>query len=476
MLLVAVAGGVTGGKRYLRGEAGQQWVRRILAPGGEATDAALLVPTTQVARGMLEITLTVVGILKAKESVPIAAETSGIIVGIAADGQRVKKGDVVVQLQSNELRLQIDEKRVAYENAKSKREDTKRDRTLEAENARNQLARGLEELAILKDTDQAALAKAQAALEFKGTELSLAKVQLARMARLAEEKLVRSAEVEKGREAVAAGEFAVSQAEAELKLQRNELASKESQKQAEVDRLRFAADLAGRRIADETKNAQTNVDTVKKQWEDLEDQLKKSVVRAPSDGAVLLTQRWVGNMRTIRPGDLASPRQKLLELPDLSQMVLECEIQEKDIGLVRRGQEVRVTLDPYPDFVCPATVKEIATVAKPASLEGGGFVPARNTFTTVIQITKPDAQRLRPGMNATAQILASTEKDVVYISVDALFERQGHPFVYRLRGKHFVPTPVKTGRRNKDNVIITQGLKPGDALALVVPPEEVIAR
>jgi len=84
------------------------------------------------------------------------------------------------------------------------------------------------------------------------------------MTRLAEEKLVRGAEAEKGREAVAAGEFAVSQAEAELKLQRNELASKESQKQAEVDRLRFAADLAGRRIADETKNAQTNVDTVKK--------------------------------------------------------------------------------------------------------------------------------------------------------------------------------------------------------------------
>jgi RND family efflux transporter MFP subunit len=475
-LPVFLAAGFAWSRHSLSLEAGQQWARRILSRGEEGADAGALVPTTQVTRGRLEITLTVVGILKARESTPVASETSGTIVWIAEDGAAVKEGDVVVRLQSDQLLLQIDERQVAYENARTRLADTRRDRALEAENARNQLARALEELAILKATDQASLDKSAAALEFKRTELALAKAQLGRSLRLAEEKLVRLAEVEKGREAVAAGEFAIATAEAELELQRNELASKESQKQAEVDRLKYAAQVAEGRIADETRNAQANVDTVKKQLDDLQDQLKKSVVRAPANGAVMLTQRWSGTLRSVRPGDMAQPRQKLLELPDLSQMILECEILEKDIGIVRRGQPVRITLDPYPDLVYQGTVREIATVAKPASLEGVGFVPARNTFTTVIQLAEPDPQRLRPGMNATAEILASTEKDVVYISVDALFERRGEPFVYRLRNGRCVPTRVETGPRNKDNVIIKKGVNPGDSLALVVPAEEFIAR
>jgi multidrug efflux pump subunit AcrA (membrane-fusion protein) len=178
----------------------------------------------------------------------------------------------------------------------------------------------------------------------------------------------------------------------------------------------------------------------------------------------------------VRPGDAAFPRQKLLELADLSRMVLGCEIPEKDIGVVRRGQPVRLTLDPYPELVCSGTVKEIATVAKPAGIEGVGFLQGRNSFTTIIRVEEPDPQRLRPGMNATAEILASTEKDVVYISVDALFERHGKPFVYRMRERRFVPTRVETGPRNKDNVTIKKGVNPGDALALVFPPEEFIVR
>ena len=80
----------------------------------------------------------------------------------------------MIRLQSDQLLLQIDEKKVAHENAQSRLADTRRDRALEAENARNQLARGLEELAIMKETNQAALKKAEAALGFKRTELVLA--------------------------------------------------------------------------------------------------------------------------------------------------------------------------------------------------------------------------------------------------------------------------------------------------------------
>src|SRR5204862_310850 len=83
---------------------------------------------------------------------------------------------------------------------------------------------------------------------------------------------------------------------------RGQLASAENQKQAEVNHARFAADLAVRRIGDEVRNAQQNVDTTKKQWTDLADQLKQSTIIAPSDGVAILDQRWDGALRPLRAG------------------------------------------------------------------------------------------------------------------------------------------------------------------------------
>src|SRR5207249_4777265 len=134
--------------------------------------------TTHVARGALEVSLTVVGALKAESSVPVTSATSGTIVAVVEDGTPVKKGQVLVELQNDQLKLQIRDKRVAYVNACSKLQDTKRDRTLEAENAKTDLATALEELAILKRTNKADLDSAEATLELQRTELALRKAQL----------------------------------------------------------------------------------------------------------------------------------------------------------------------------------------------------------------------------------------------------------------------------------------------------------
>src|SRR5262249_37251214 len=106
---------------------------RVMAWVQPAPEEPDYVPTTAVRQGDFAASLTVVGALKAAQSVPVSSETSGTLVWLVPDSTPVKKGDLLAELQSDQLLRQIDQKHVEYVNAVAKLADTKRDRNLEWE-------------------------------------------------------------------------------------------------------------------------------------------------------------------------------------------------------------------------------------------------------------------------------------------------------------------------------------------------------
>jgi len=448
---------------------------RVMTLVQRAPEEPEFVPTTAVRQGDFGVSLTVVGTLRAADSISVSAESGGTLVWLVEDGTAVKKGDVLAQLQGDQLIRQIEDKHVEYVNALQKLEDTRRDRALELENAKTQLAKAEQELNILIEQNKSAVAQAEAALEFQRTDLALARAQLGKQQRLAEERLVPRTQVESSQQEVDSKQFAVEKAEADLVLKKNQLTSDENQKKAEVQRARFAMEVAERRIKEEVDSARNNANMLKKQEDDFKEQLSKVIVRAPADGVVVLERRWESGMRTMRAGDSVAPRQKLLELPNLNKMTALCEIEEKDIGAVQRGLPVRITLDPFPDVLFHGVVTDVATVAKQANIEGSGMEASKNTFTTTVEIREADPVRLRPGMNATLEIIGRTLESVIYVPVDTLFTWKGKPVLYVPRGMTFARTPVRTGARNRDYVVLLDDKKrpcpvrPGQRVALVEP-------
>lgn len=96
---------------------------------------------------------------------------------------------------------------------------------------------------------------------------------------------------------------------------------------------------------------------------------------------------------------------------DLTQMQVEANVDEADIGQVRDNQRVEFTVDAYPDLKFNGKVTEIR-------LEP---VTTNNvvTFTVVISAPNPD-KKLLPGMTASATIFANEAKDALKIPVQAL--------------------------------------------------------
>jgi HlyD family secretion protein len=130
-------------------------------------------------------------------------------------------------------------------------------------------------------------------------------------------------------------------------------------------------------------------------------QLDQQTLVAPRNGLV--------SRKLLDPGELAAPGAQLLELADLDAVHLTVYIPENQIGLVKIGQRARVHVDAYPGQDFEGVVSFIAQQAEftPQNVQAQEE-QASLTFAVKIKLNNPD-HRLKPGMPADADILLASQ-------------------------------------------------------------------
>jgi hypothetical protein len=78
---------------------------------------------------------------------------------------------------------------------------------------------------------------------------------------------------------------------------------------------------------------------------------------------------------------------------------------------------------------------------------------------------------LRPGMSSTLAITAEKLESVLWAPSQALFERDGRPFVYLKTAAGFTPHDVTLVKRSESQAVLT-GVNEGDIVALSSPAEQ----
>lgn len=150
--------------------------------------------------------------------------------------------------------------------------------------------------------------------------------------------------------------------------------------------------------------------------------LSKARIYSPVNGVVL--------SRDIEPGQTVAASLNAPVLftiaEDLSQMELEVSIDEADVGQVKEGQEATFTVDAFPGRRFPARITRV-NVGSNASSSSSSSSTSSSTASagTVVAYTAAlsvdnSAQDLRPGMTATADILAMHKDNVLLIPNAAL--------------------------------------------------------
>jgi len=153
--------------------------------------------------------------------------------------------------------------------------------------------------------------------------------------------------------------------------------------------------------------AQAGVAQAAAQVQQYETMLKKATIYAPIDGVVL--DRKVSKGQTV----VASFNTPVLFTlaSDLTQMELDVDIDEADVGEARAGQKAQFTVGAYPDAVFPATVITIHV--------GSQTVQNVVTYKGVLLVDNSKLL-LKPGMTATAEIVTGRLPEATLVPNAAL--------------------------------------------------------
>lgn len=134
--------------------------------------------------------------------------------------------------------------------------------------------------------------------------------------------------------------------------------------------------------------------------------LSRTQIRSPIDGVII--ERSVDVGQTVA-ASMSAPKLFLIA-QDLSEIQIEADVDEADIGNIAEGNNVRFSVDAYPDRTFSGRVEQIRL----APNEEANVV----TYTVIISATN-SARSLLPGMTANVEIVTGKRENVVRLSNDA---------------------------------------------------------
>jgi HlyD family secretion protein len=241
--------------------------------------------------------------------------------------------------------------------------------------------------------------------------------------------------------------------EQELEFKKAEIALQQSKEQIESQKIIDDANLKKSTLR--VKQCEINLDRAKRQLESLS-------LKAPKAGMVVLQKIYSTNgLEKVKIGDSPWRGMELVSIPDMSTMLVKTTVNETDISRIEKDQRVIITLDAIEGPSFYGKITSVATLAR--NQEGSDA----KVFDVEVTIDSTD-ERIKPGMTAQCKIITRSIPGVISIPLECVFDKQDTTIVY-VKGRGFDDRKVKIGQKNSDYVIILEGVKAGDEVALRDP-------
>jgi HlyD family secretion protein len=378
------------------------------------------IPTAEVKRGEMDIEVHATGELHASNTIMLAAPTVGgdalQITHMAQTGERVKKGDVVVEFDPSEQNYKLEQNRSELMQA---------DEEIIKAKADAEVLTAQDKVALLKDRYSVRRAeldveKNELLSKIDGQKNDLALVQAKRV--LAElEK-----DIESHHASGQAGIFLAQEKHNKAKLAMD-------QAQQNLEHMRVTSTMDGLVSIQKNMNA---------------------------SGGFFFTGMTLPDYR---PGDQVQAGSAIVQILDPSGMNLVSKVPEEQHDNIKDGQPVKVNFHAIPSTVFEGTVKTVGGMTS-----GMFFNPeGSHTFEVTIQLKGSDP-RLRPGLTAEIVYQGAQLTKALYIPRQALFMKDGKRVVYVRNGSSYQQREVKIKSESESRAAI-EGLDEGSEVALLDP-------
>ncbi len=221
--------------------------------------------------------------------------------------------------------------------------------------------------------------------------------------------------------------------------------SRQALRQAQANR----ANVSIRR--DDIESARASLSQAQAALAVAEQAVRDASLRSPIDGVIA--------DRKIEPGQLAAPGASVAQIVALETVYFEAQINEQDVAGIRQGQTAQVRIDAYPNRVFSGKVAKVFPT---------GSVTGR-TFLASVQIPNV-GNVLRPGLFARGEIVTERRPNSVTAPVDAIIrdpESETKARVFTVENGVARKNTVTLGITSPDGRRIeVQGVQPGSRIVV----------
>lgn len=183
-------------------------------------------------------------------------------------------------------------------------------------------------------------------------------------------------------------------------------------------------------------------------------QIDKKVIKAPFTGVL--------GIRKVNVGQYLDAGVAIVNIQDLSKMLVNFSVSQKELSDLKVGHKIRMTTDAYP----VASFEGAITAIEPLINQQTGMVEVQGTFDNAEGL-------LRPGMFAKLAVLLPSRMNVVVVPQTAISYSLYGDYVYVAKegkseqGEAIVTVErriVKSGERRNGVIIVEEGLKAGETV------------
>lgn len=458
--------------------------------------------TAEVTKGDLAIEVELSGSFVAEDKDEIRLEPKSykgdlIITSLLPEGAAVKKGDTLIEFDPltlerslEDARNEVSDKQVALAkaDAEARAFQIERDSTLarnrkELELAGNELAKAREQIAI-------EVADKEHEIKDAGDNLADARIDFEQLTQLYEERELHTATenilIDREKRRVQNLVRRLEKTKKEVALWKKYDQNKESEeKQLEVDKkeaelkqaeIKLDADLEEKQA--EERKAKRELQKAERKAAELEADAAGLKVASPRDGIVfygrlggdsmsdVMIIGFGGQEREMRVGGRVRTHTILMTVASMERLSVQMKVLENEIQHMKPGLPVTIRPDAFPSLTVSGRLTKVDQVAaRTGFLSEVREFKAYGTYEGVYP-------QLRSGMNCRVTVHADNVPDAVQVPVLAVFTEGGEFHCLVKEGDRTKRRKVKLGATNGTRVQITEGLRPGEIVALWDPSGE----
>ncbi len=209
--------------------------------------------------------------------------------------------------------------------------------------------------------------------------------------------------------------------------------------------------------------AKNSLELAEKTLSQLEVQISKTRIMAPSDCTILT--RPVSTGQAISGSGGVGGGTEIMTVANLKEMIITAHMNQADVPRLRIGQSVDVEVEAVPGMKIKGAVERIAPQATIKNNIKG--------FETQIRLKNLDPL-VRPGMTAIMTIPLQSAENAVAIPLAAVFSEENDRYTFvRNQNGEFEVRPIRIGVADFQYAEVLDGLQNGDVVSLVRPEKPV---